>query len=90
MGKTSRTLNPALHMREVAKALKSKMRCRERVNQIEELSTQGPRQGGGGGEGGGRGWGGFSLSPCTFSDGKIIFVLLWSPRSVTYHTNKVS
>ena len=47
MGKTSRTLNPALHMREVAKALKSKMRCRERVNQIEELSTQGPRQGGG-------------------------------------------
>ena len=79
MGKTSRTLNPALHMREVAKALKSKMRCRERVNQIEELSTQGPRQGGG-----------FSLSPCTFSDGKIIFVLLWSPRSVTYHTNKVS
>ena len=88
MGKTSRTLNPALHMREVAKALKSKMRCRERVNQIEELSTQGPRQGGG--EGGGRGWGGFSLSPCTFSDGKIIFVLLWSPRSVTYHTNKVS
>ena len=48
MGKTSRTLNPALHMREVAKALKSKMRCRERVNQIEELSTQGPRQGGGG------------------------------------------
>ena len=42
MGKTSRTLNPALHMREVAKALKSKMRCRERVNQIEELSTQGP------------------------------------------------
>ena len=49
MGKTSRTLNPALHMREVAKALKSKMRCRERVNQIEELSTQGPRGGGGGG-----------------------------------------
>ena len=88
MGKTSRTLNPALHMREVAKALKSKMRCRERVNQIEELSTQGPRQGGGGGWGGG--WGGFSLSPCTFSGGKIIFVLLWSPRSVTYHTNKVS
>ena len=55
MGKTSRTLNPALHMREVAKALKSKMRCRERVNQIEELSTQGPRQGGGGGGGGGGG-----------------------------------
>ena len=78
MGKTSRTLNPALHMREVAKALKSKMRCRERVNQMEELSTQGPRRGGG--------WGGFS--PSTFSDGKIIFLLLCLPRSVTYHTNK--
>ena len=37
----------------------------------------------------GVGLGGLIPPPTTFSDGKIHFFLLWFPRSVTYHTNKV-
>ena len=29
------------------------------------------------------------IRPATFSDSKIHFFLLWLPRFVTYHTNKV-
>ena len=70
MGKTSRTLNPALHMREVAKALKSKMRCRESKSDWGIIHT---------GTAQGVGWLGRALSHPLFRMVKYIFFYFGHP-----------